>query len=830
MSTITKDLGVVTAYGYAVSKGYTGTEEEFAELMASYATVAESAAQSAQTATEKAQAAAQAVLDAVAAKDAAVQAKNDAETAKTSAQQSATSAGNSASAASGSATNASQSAQAASDSASAAAQSATNASGSATAANTAKEAAVSAKGAAETAQGKAETAQSKAEEAQGKAEEAADDLSAEVEQIETNKNDIANLKSEISDIEEITVKTTEHTETTDITSDLTFTDGYMNSSGETGASSNYKYTNKIDVAEGDVILSGTQSYNLRYITAYSGDTVVSAKGTDNVSTYTVPSEIDSVIVTIYSAVGTTSNAILHTTTVIERENILNDTIDNINDTIGIIEGGIDSVNDRTDTIERLTIVEDVDVVTTDLTSTLTFTDGFVDTDGNIGSSTNYKYTEHIPVSEGDVIFTANSSYLLRYITAYNGNNVESSKSASNVLTYTVPSGVDSVIVTVYSATDLVAGTVEKTVTTVEKQNINDEAISEIKNNTIYERTNSTDITASLTFTNGYVNKQGLVVSGSSTYKYSARISVSEGDVFSTAEYPFRYVTAYNGTAIEAKSAEAVMSYTVPSGISEVILTMYIASTGSVMKSVKEPYNLFYNSLSQKNVGYFEKPYICLSCDDGADELATYTIPMIISKGVPCTFGLYKTSPVFQHGYTQTVVNAVNNNNCEVAQHGGQHSWTDYNAEELVAFFDDEELFWKNIGVDVKSAIYPTHLSNPMVRAITGSRFGCCRSGYNYDGILYYDDESKPSGTMPYYGTGARSNLYAMASWNMPAGKDLQFAKNCIDWAIANNKLIHFYWHDWDLDSVSKQVLEDTIDYAKTQNINFIKLSEVPYIK
>lgn len=42
-----KDLGIVTAYGYAVSKGYTGTEEEYAELMASYADVAEDAAESA---------------------------------------------------------------------------------------------------------------------------------------------------------------------------------------------------------------------------------------------------------------------------------------------------------------------------------------------------------------------------------------------------------------------------------------------------------------------------------------------------------------------------------------------------------------------------------------------------------------------------------------------------------------------------------------------------------------------------------------------------------------------------------------------------------------
>ena len=43
-----KDLGLVTAYAYAVSKGYTGTEEEFAELMASYASVAEQAEESAE--------------------------------------------------------------------------------------------------------------------------------------------------------------------------------------------------------------------------------------------------------------------------------------------------------------------------------------------------------------------------------------------------------------------------------------------------------------------------------------------------------------------------------------------------------------------------------------------------------------------------------------------------------------------------------------------------------------------------------------------------------------------------------------------------------------
>jgi hypothetical protein len=50
-----KNLGHATAYGYAKSKGYTGTEEEFGVLMASYASVAQAASQSASSAAESAQ-------------------------------------------------------------------------------------------------------------------------------------------------------------------------------------------------------------------------------------------------------------------------------------------------------------------------------------------------------------------------------------------------------------------------------------------------------------------------------------------------------------------------------------------------------------------------------------------------------------------------------------------------------------------------------------------------------------------------------------------------------------------------------------------------------
>lgn len=39
--TARKAIGIATAYAYAVSKGYTGTQDEFAELMAGQATVAQ---------------------------------------------------------------------------------------------------------------------------------------------------------------------------------------------------------------------------------------------------------------------------------------------------------------------------------------------------------------------------------------------------------------------------------------------------------------------------------------------------------------------------------------------------------------------------------------------------------------------------------------------------------------------------------------------------------------------------------------------------------------------------------------------------------------------
>lgn len=158
---INKDLGIATAYAYAVSKGYTGTEDEFAALMADYADVGERA-----------------------------------EAAATAAAASATAAEGSAGDSAASATAAAGSATTAGDKASEAAQSATEAAASATTAE-------SAKTAAQAAQTAAEAAQTAAETAQGAAEDAAESVEASAAQIDQNAQDITLVKSQIEALEDL---------------------------------------------------------------------------------------------------------------------------------------------------------------------------------------------------------------------------------------------------------------------------------------------------------------------------------------------------------------------------------------------------------------------------------------------------------------------------------------------------------------------------------------------------------------------------------------------------------------------------------------------------
>nr|DAZ05184.1 MAG TPA: L SHAPED TAIL FIBER PROTEIN [Caudoviricetes sp.] len=221
--------------------------------------------------------------------------------------------------------------------------------------------------------------------------------------------------------------------------------------------------------------------------------------------------------------------------------------------------------------------------------------------------------------------------------------------------------------------------------------------------------------------------------------------------------------------------------------------------GNYIKFEREPLtnlpSYILNNLSYKPIGSLDKGYLCLSCDDGAEELATYTIPMIEAKGIPCTFALWSTSAVLAN-YSADVVDAIENHGCELAQHGNQ-IWAEkdgaiaFTEEKLYSFFDKEQAVWDSLGLVPKSAVCPAHYNNALVRAVAGGRFGVVRSGIDYVDNHY-----------EYYTSGARSNLFGMSSQNVNGGS-LDYWKSVIDYAYDNHKIINLYWHDWDLSTEQK---------------------------
>jgi len=191
MGSFEKDLGAVTAYAYAVENGYTGTEQEFAELMASYATVAQEAAASETAARGYAETA----------EDAKTAAEAASTTAISKASAAATSADTALTAAS-TATNAAATATNKSTEAVTAAATATEKAGEATtAATTATTKATEAAASATTATTAASEASASATAAAGSAIEAsgyADDAQEAAEELSGTVDDVAILKKQIA--------------------------------------------------------------------------------------------------------------------------------------------------------------------------------------------------------------------------------------------------------------------------------------------------------------------------------------------------------------------------------------------------------------------------------------------------------------------------------------------------------------------------------------------------------------------------------------------------------------------------------------------------------
>lgn len=237
---------------------------------------------------------------------------------------------------------------------------------------------------------------------------------------------------------------------------------------------------------------------------------------------------------------------------------------------------------------------------------------------------------------------------------------------------------------------------------------------------------------------------------------------------------------------------------------------------------------FVRTMAYKPVGELENGYVCLTTDDGWVELATMTIPYIITKNVPVTFSLMRSSHVFDTEENKAIVlDAVNNHGCSIAQHGGEY-WYPWTEEKLNSFFDEEKEFWDTIGVTVKSAVIPGHQTTDLIKAVAGGRFGVVRSGFdgndgnnnpNYSIKNYYD----------YYSTGARSNIYGLSS-NTILTSNITDLRARADYAKANKKILICHWHDNNMTADRLDLLGAFIDYCLSIGLTFINLEDIATVR
>lgn len=326
------------------------------------------------------------------------------------------------------------------------------------------------------------------------------------------------------------------------------------------------------------------------------------------------------------------------------------------------------------------------------------------------------------------------------------------------------------------------------------------------------------------------------------------IPCNAGDVFTlngtprsnSGTRPYMFVGTNNTVLYRSELTTEMVDYTVIAPANgKLVVNFLLADPHSVQKgyiNISKKLSKYYifdnepltnlpeyvvNNLSYKPVGALDKGYLCLSCDDGAVELGSYTIPMILEKEVPCTFSLWSTSAALAD-YTKDIVDAIANHGCELAQHGNQ-IWAEENGDiaftesQLREFFATEAAYWATLGLTAKSAVCPAHYNNAIVRAVAGGTYGVVRSGLDYAANHY-----------SYYSSGARSNLYCISSQNVNGG-NLDYWKAAIDYAYDNNKILNIYWHDWDLSADQKTKLEAVIDYAKTKGITFCTLGDIANI-
>lgn len=263
---------------------------------------------------------------------------------------------------------------------------------------------------------------------------------------------------------------------------------------------------------------------------------------------------------------------------------------------------LDNLATEVEGIESVTVNKEEKTLTENILSQLTWTNGYYvsPNSGEIFPMNTQKYSNKITVKPGNILTMLPSDGVFRFICAYSGEDVVAESGATNVSSYTIPEGIDGIIISVYNSGTYLPTAIYNSQIKVTYQNIYEDQINQINedidaiNNVIVTNNYIEQKTISVTpdYTQGAIDPAGTIFTYQD-FEYTQKIPVLEGDIV-TAEKEngqsarLRFVCAYSDdTAIQTSGSDIEgTNYVVPSGINGIIITIRGSENASVIKVLR----------------------------------------------------------------------------------------------------------------------------------------------------------------------------------------------------------------------------------------------------
>ena len=512
-------------------------------------------------------------------------------------------------------------------------------------------------------------------------------------------------------------------------------------------------------------------------------------------------------------------------------------------------GGV--LNDITE-IEDVTIVEKAIHEDEDISSQLTYdASTYVTNAGYRGSSASYKCTEKIPVMEG-MIFRTTYMTEWRYVCAYNGDTAIEAKGGTNLFTYTVPAGITHIIITLYSTVNTGSRAVIRKFDKEWKENsLSDELkatesdLESVKGATVEKQIiqKEIDLSEKVSYVTGqYINKTGYN-GADAGYNRTNKISVKEGEVYKTSyQTDWRFICAYNGdTVVESAGKEYVRTYTVPEGVTHIVITLVSSLSLTQRAIIKvEPFADYENNAGKIVPSHKErKARVTFIDDDGYAEFYTYFVPIMRTYHVPMVSAyMGDVCPTFKNStyMTEEQCKEIESLGGEIVVHGGTNLTT-----LTIAQAEQNVLASKNAltahGFKSDVYVYPNGGNNIAIREMMAKHFKCAfKTGYPQKYDTRVNDKCVPHYFIHRCSAGGYFDD-ASSAYGSYDTYSLDYFKALIDDAVTRGGWLVFMTHAWmmpvgcsyrlehdagngvpaDLDEFG--LIEDIIEYIQTLKAN-----------